>query len=123
MILGTQVVILFNVIGGHYGPVGRAAARRRNLGVRPGLWGGGRVLLAGILSGLCHRRGHRAAARGTPASSPKSCNGAIRPCALTGIGAYITRLTAEATPPASHSAIGVLCLYVLASTAPMATLY
>ncbi len=116
MILGTQWYILFNVIGGTRGAADRLSARRRQsrraavvaVVVAPGD-------AAGDLSRpTSPARSPPPAARGTPASSPRSCNGAIRRLRATGIGAYIARYTAEGDAARITLGITVLCLYVLA---------
>ena len=114
MILGTQWYIVFNVIAGTTGLPRELAAGGQQSRPAPAA-----VVAAadpaGDLPGLCDRaRSPPPAARGTPASSRKSCNGATRPCRRPASAPTSRAYTAEGDAARIALGIGVLCLYVLA---------
>ncbi len=113
MILGTQWYILFNVIGGAIALPAELKLAASNLGVRRWLWWR-RVMLPAIFP---------AYVTGAVTAAGGSWNASIvaevvqwgdTTLRATGIGAYITRYTAEGDAARIALGIGVLCLYVLA---------
>jgi NitT/TauT family transport system permease protein len=113
MILGTQWYILFNVIAGTTGLSAELLLAAGNLGVRRALWWR-RVVLPAIFP---------AYVTGAVTAAGGSWNASIvaevvqwgdATLQATGIGAYITRYTADGDGPRITLGIGVLCLYVLA---------
>ncbi len=113
MILGTQWYILFNVIAGTAGLSAELLLAAGNLGVRRLLWWR-RLILPAIFP---------AYVTGAVTAAGGSWNASIvaevvqwgdTTLRATGIGAYITRYTAEGDAARIALGIGVLCLYVLA---------
>ncbi len=113
MILGTQWYILFNVIAGTTGLATELRLAAGNLGVRRLLWWR-RVMLPAIFP---------AYVTGAVTAAGGSWNASIvaevvqwggTTLHATGIGAYISRYTAEGDAARIALGIGVLCLYVLA---------
>ena len=113
MILGTQWYILFNVIAGTTSLSAELQLAASNLGVRRALWWR-RVVLPAIFP---------AYVTGAVTASGGSWNASIvsevvqwgdTTLRATGIGAYISRYTAEGDAARIALGIGVLCLYVLA---------
>jgi NitT/TauT family transport system permease protein len=113
MILGTQWYILFNVIAGTTGLSQELLLAAGNLGVRRVLWWR-RVVLPAIFP---------AYVTGAVTAAGGSWNASIvaevvqwgdATLRATGIGAYITRYTAEGDGARITLGIGVLCLYVIA---------
>jgi NitT/TauT family transport system permease protein len=113
MILGTQWYILFNVIGGTTGLSSELQLAAGNLGVRRWLWWR-RVMLPAIFP--AYVTGAVTAAGGSWNASIVSevVQWGDTTLRATGIGAYITRYTAEGDAARITLGIGVLCLYVLA---------
>jgi NitT/TauT family transport system permease protein len=113
MILGTQWYILFNVIGGTTGLSAELQLAASNLGVRRWLWWR-RVMLPAIFP--AYITGAVTAAGGSWNASIVSevVQWGDTTLQATGIGAYITRWTAEGDAARITLGIGVLCLYVLA---------
>src|SRR5439155_12259976 len=113
MILGTQWYILFNVIGGTAGLSAELQLAAGNLGVRRWLWWR-RVMLPAIFP--AYVTGAVTAAGGSWNASIVSeiVQWGDTTLRATGIGAYITRYTAEGDAARIALGIGVLCLYVLA---------
>jgi NitT/TauT family transport system permease protein len=113
MILGTQWYILFNVIGGTTGLSAELQLAAGNLGVRRLLWWR-RVMLPAIFP--AYVTGAVTAAGGAWNASIVSevVQWGDTTLRATGIGAYITRWTAEGDAARIALGIGVLCLYVLA---------
>jgi NitT/TauT family transport system permease protein len=115
MILGTQWYILFNVIAGTTGLSAELLLAAGNLGVRPPrlLWWR-RVMLPAIFP--AYVTGAVTAAGGSWNASIVSevVQWGDTTLRATGIGAYITRYTAEGDAARIALGIGVLCLYVLA---------
>jgi NitT/TauT family transport system permease protein len=113
MILGTQWYILFNVIGGTTGLSAELQLAASNLGVRRLLWWR-RVMLPAIFP--AYVTGAVTAAGGSWNASIVSevVQWGDTTLRATGIGAYITRYTAEGDAARIALGIGVLCLYVLA---------
>src|SRR5580765_1019780 len=113
MILGTQWYILFNVIGGTTGLSAELQLAASNLGVRRLLWWR-RVMLPAIFP--AYVTGAVTAAGGSWNASIVSevVQWGDTTLHATGIGAYITRYTAEGDAARTALGIGVLCLYVLA---------
>jgi NitT/TauT family transport system permease protein len=113
MILGTQWYILFNVIGGTTGLSSELQLAASNLGVRRLLWWR-RVMLPAIFP--AYVTGAVTAAGGSWNASIVSeiVQWGDTTLRATGIGAYITRYTAEGDAARIALGIGVLCLYVLA---------
>ena len=113
MILGTQWYILFNVIGGTTGLSAELQLAAGNLGVRRWLWWR-RVMLPAIFP--AYVTGAVTAAGGAWNASIVSevVQWGDTTLRATGIGAYITRWTAEGDAARIALGIGVLCLYVLA---------
>jgi NitT/TauT family transport system permease protein len=115
MILGTQWYILFNVIGGTTGLSSELLLAAGNLGVRaPRLLWWRRVVLPAIFP--AYITGAVTAAGGSWNASIVSevVQWGDTTLRATGIGAYITRYTAEGDAARIALGIGVLCLYVLA---------
>ncbi|HEX3861954.1 MAG TPA: ABC transporter permease subunit [Stellaceae bacterium] len=113
MILGTQWYILFNVIGGTTALPAELRLAASNLGVRRLLWWR-RVILPAIFP---------AYVTGAVTAAGGSWNASIvaevvqwgnTTLSATGLGAYITKYTAEGDAARITLGIGVLCLYVLA---------
>jgi len=111
--IGTQWYILFNVLGGTMGLSAELQLAAGNLGVRRLLWWR-RVILPAIFP---------AYVTGAVTASGGSWNASIvsevvqwgdTTLRATGLGAYITRWTAEGDAARIALGIGVLCLYVLA---------
>src|SRR5579862_7918280 len=113
MILGTQWYILFNVIGGTAGLSAELQLAAGNLGVRRWLWWR-RVVLPAIFP--AYVTGAVTAAGGAWNASIVSevVQWGDTTLRATGLGAYITRWTAEGDAARIALGIGVLCLYVLA---------
>jgi NitT/TauT family transport system permease protein len=113
MILGTQWYILFNVIAGTTGLSAELQLAASNLGVRRLLWWR-RVMLPAIFP--AYVTGAVTAAGGSWNASIVSevVQWGDTTLRATGIGAYITRYTAEGDAARIALGIGVLCLYVLA---------
>jgi NitT/TauT family transport system permease protein len=113
MILGTQWYILFNVIGGTMGLSAELQLAAGNLGVRRLLWWR-RVILPAIFP--AYVTGAVTAAGGAWNASIVSevVQWGDTTLRATGLGAYITRWTAEGDAARIALGIGVLCLYVLA---------
>jgi NitT/TauT family transport system permease protein len=113
MILGTQWYILFNVIGGTTGLSAELQFAASNLGVQRMLWWR-RVMLPAIFP--AYITGAVTAAGGSWNASIVSevVQWGDTTLRATGIGAYITRYTAEGDAARITLGIGVLCLYVLA---------
>jgi NitT/TauT family transport system permease protein len=113
MILGTQWYILFNVIGGAMALPAELRLAAGNLGVRRLLWWR-RVMLPAIFP---------AYVTGAVTAAGGSWNASIvaevvqwgdTTLSATGLGAYITKYTADGDAARITLGIGVLCLYVLA---------
>ena len=113
MILGTQWYILFNVIGGTTALSAELQLAAGNLGVRRWLWWR-RVMLPAIFP--AYITGAVTAAGGAWNASIVSevVQWGDTTLRATGVGAYITRWTAEGDAARIALGIGVLCLYVLA---------
>jgi NitT/TauT family transport system permease protein len=115
MILGTQWYILFNVIGGASGLSTELLLAAGNLGLSPSrfLWWW-RVMLPAIFP--AYITGAVTAAGGSWNASIVSevVQWGDTTLHATGIGAYITRYTAEGDAARITLGIAVLCLYVLA---------
>jgi NitT/TauT family transport system permease protein len=113
MILGTQWYILFNVIGGAIALPAELKLAASNLGVRRWLWWR-RVMLPAIFP--AYITGAVTAAGGSWNASivAEVVQWGDTTLRATGIGAYITRYTAEGDAARIALGIGVLCLYVLA---------
>jgi len=113
LILGTQWYILFNVIGGTMGLSAELQLAAGNLGVRRLLWWR-RVMLPAIFP--AYVTGAVTAAGGAWNASIVSevVQWGDTTLRATGLGAYITRWTAEGDAARIALGIGVLCLYVLA---------
>ena len=115
MILGTQWYILFNVIGGASGLSSELLLAAGNLGLRPSrfLWWR-RVMLPAIFP--AYITGAVTAAGGSWNASivAEVVQWGDTTLNATGIGAYITRYTAEGDAARITLGIAVLCLYVLA---------
>ena len=113
MILGTQWYILFNVIGGTTALPTELRLAASNLGVRRWLWWR-RVILPAIFP--AYVTGAVTAAGGSWNASIVSevVQWGDTTLSATGLGAYITKYTAEGDAARITLGIGVLCLYVLA---------